>query len=275
MAYEMVDFRKDVIDACRTKPVVIDFWAPWCGPCRVLSPVIEKLANEARGAWNLVKINTDEHPEIAQQFAIQGIPAVKMVFEGKLVAEFTGALPETKIREWLKQHLPALPVEEEEDPEGISIESLIADGRREHALQFAAQLVKKDASSKENRAKLAMLYLPANAADAAKLIADAEESKFEIEREAVKTVLHLQSMLKEGFPDASNNAVKALFTDATAALFDERFEAALDLYIQVMMRDRSFDEDGARKACVAIFAMLTEVHPVAKNWRRRFSMALY
>ena len=103
----MDEFQTEVIDKSHDKPVVVDFWAPWCGPCRVLGPTIEKLARESEGAWRLVKINTDRYPELGQRFGVRGIPAVKMFRGGAVVAEFTGALPEPQVRQWLGEHLAA------------------------------------------------------------------------------------------------------------------------------------------------------------------------
>jgi len=98
-------FQEDVIETSHRKPVVVDFWAPWCGPCKMLGPVLDKMAKESEGAWRLVKINTDKHPQIAQRYGVRGIPAVKLFVDGELSDEFVGAMPESEVRKWLQPHL--------------------------------------------------------------------------------------------------------------------------------------------------------------------------
>lgn len=95
---------QEVIQKSHDKPVLVDFWAPWCGPCRVLGPTIERVAKDTKGAVRLVKINVDVHQSLAQRFQVQGIPAVKLFRNGEVVAEFAGAMPEPQLRQWLDEH---------------------------------------------------------------------------------------------------------------------------------------------------------------------------
>lgn len=100
-------FREDVIETSHKKPVLVDFWAPWCGPCRILGPTLEKLARESKGAWRLVKINSDKHPDLTRRFGVRGIPTVKAFVDGEVVDEFVGAMPEPELRRWLDRLLLA------------------------------------------------------------------------------------------------------------------------------------------------------------------------
>jgi len=271
MSFELNDFQKDVIEACRVKPVVIDFWAPWCGPCKQLGPVIEKLAGEAKGKWKLVKINTDKHPDLAAQFNVRGIPSVKMVYEGAIVAEFTGAQPESMIRNWLNENLPAAEGDEGDWQE--SVNERLAAGDRKAALNIA----EKHAGDGDDAlfAKLAMLSLPGSIKQAGKWIDRVgEKEKFDIEAEAMETVSHLKK-IKEGDISLNGSKLAPAYKQAVNDLFDEKFEEALEGFIQCLQADRQLDDDGPRKACIAIFQMLGDAHPLTQRYRRIFSMSLY
>jgi len=108
---ELIDFQSDVIEASKKAPVLVDFWAEWCGPCVYLSPTLEKLANEAGESWNLVKVNTESQQELAIQYGIRSIPNVKMFIDGEVAGEFIGALPEEDIKQWLELNIPEKEVE--------------------------------------------------------------------------------------------------------------------------------------------------------------------
>ncbi len=106
MNHEVSNFSAEVIERSRTSPVLVDFWAPWCGPCRSLKPVLEKLAGEAGDRWALVTVDVDLHPDLAERFGIRGIPNVKLFHAGEIAAEFSGALPEVTVSAWLDRNLP-------------------------------------------------------------------------------------------------------------------------------------------------------------------------
>ena len=103
---EVVDFQSDVIEASKTTPVLVDFWAEWCGPCVMLSPSLEKLANEAGDSWNLIKVNTESQQDLAIKYGIRSIPNVKLFVNGEIAGEFIGALPEEEIKRWLELNIP-------------------------------------------------------------------------------------------------------------------------------------------------------------------------
>jgi putative thioredoxin len=272
MAHELQDFNRDVVIQSKTTPVVIDFWAEWCGPCRTLTPVLEKLASEARGTWKLVKINTEEHRQIAAQFGIRSIPSVKMVYQGAIIAEFQGALPEPAVRKWLKDHLPA---DKDKEMETEMLQTLLQSGEREKARELCEKQL-REAENPEMRALLAMLNLPGEITRAEAMLANLQgDQKFEIERETLNTIRHINMLDTGTLADAGNPAAAQTYMNGIRAVFSGDYEKAIESFLDAMTRDRKLDDDGARKALIAIFTMLTDHHPLSIKYRRRFSMALY
>jgi putative thioredoxin len=267
MAYEVQNFDQDVLETSQQTPVIVDFWAPWCGPCQFLGPVIEKLAREADGQWQLVKVNSDQHPELSAQYRVQGIPAVKMFVEGQVAAEFTGALPEPAIRRWLAQHLPSASRKMLQQAQ-----QLTQADQPEAAAQLLEQVLAQEPQNAQAALALARLRLLAQPAQAAELLRLAER-----DGELLQTagqLAHLAQLLQPGEPLPPGPG-QAPMQAGLAALAQGDFAAALETFIQVVATQRSYHEKAAEKACLGIFAYLGEAHEITKQYRRRFSMALY
>ncbi len=274
MSYEVTDFQKDIVEASEKVPVVLDFWAEWCGPCRMIGPVLEKLAGEANGKWKLVKIDTEKNQQLAAQFGIRSIPAVKMVFQKSIVAEFTGALPEASVRKWLKENLPE--TEEEQSVKG-DVDTYLSQGDRLSARRVMEQYLQSEQGEQDDLVKMSLLYLPDELEKATQLSEQfRNEPKYELELQTLDTIIHL-AKVAAGEVEVKSNIKETADSYKLAAtyIFEQKYGQALDLFIDSLIKDRNMDEDGPRKACIAIFAMLGNTHPVTQNYRRRFSMALY
>lgn len=271
MAYDVSDFQTDVLDASHEAPVLVDFWAPWCGPCQQLGPTLERLASEASD-WTLVKVNTDENPNEARQFGVRGIPAVKLFVDGSVEAEFTGALPEHAIRKWLDEHLPS----EAKQHLGQAKEAL-ENGNTEAAIEALEAVLAADADHAEAKVLLARALAfrdPDRAHALASSAADIADPTLLQTREGVETIARLvaRADTPEDLPDEPGQAA---YRQAIAALADRDFDAALTHFIEVIRTNRDYDDDGARKACISLFTLLGPQHPATKAHRRTFDMALY
>ena len=271
MTYDVIDFQAEVIDASFEQPVVVDFWAPWCGPCRMLGPVLERLAGEQAGRWKLAKVNTDEQPELSMQFGIRGIPAVKMIANGQVVDEFVGAKPEHEVRRWLDEAIPS------PDRQDVGLaRQLLEAGEASGAEEVLDALLEQQPDHAEARFLLAKLVASRDLAQAAELLEgveppDAAGLQFK-EGIAALATMRAQAANPGALPEGP---ARAEYTDAATALAAGDLDTALGRFIAAIMRDRSYLDDAARKACLALFAVLGPLHPLTKKHRRMFEMALY
>jgi putative thioredoxin len=269
MSYEVVDFASEVIERSHSIPVLVDFWAEWCGPCKVLGPTLERLAAKSNGRWALAKVDTDKYPDLAATYGVRGIPNVKLFVDGAMLDEFTGALPEQAVVRWLEKALP--------DPfrhEIEKAEALIHAGSAGQARQILEDLLKKDSVNERARVVLAGTYLYGDREKALHLIGDIEEhSEHFAEVDALRTIAG--ALQKAGTPAVfSEEPVKSTYLAAIGDLALQKFDDALQKFIEVIRSNRYYDDDGARKICIAIFKFLGEEHPVTRSRRRAFSSAL-
>lgn len=266
MGFDVQNFQEDVIVASQEGPVVVDFWAPWCGPCRVLGPIIEKLAHEQADTWTLAKVNSDQFQAEAMQYGVRGIPSVKMFHKGEVIDEFTGALPESAIRQWLEKALPGETKALMKEAESLLEEGDLA-GARVH-LERILEREPTNPSAAGHMASLVALEDPDRAVQLADLAMTGEPRFVQIAT-AVRSLTELTS---EPYPDGAGAAT---YARAVLALRSGDPDSAVRDLIEVLKMDRYYGDDAARKLGVAIFTLVGPSHPVSKAHRRTFDMWLY
>jgi putative thioredoxin len=269
MDYEIKDFSIDVLQASFSKPILVDFWAEWCGPCRILGPILERSAARNNGEWILAKVNSDEHPELSAKYGIRSIPNVKLFYKGEVINEFIGALPEQAVTEWLKKNIP------NKYQDLLShAEALLSSGNENEAQHVLNELLRKDPQNTAIKILLAKISLFKNSQKALELINSVEETNEAAEMiNAIKTIAELIN--KNNNSTLTESPTKKLYLEAVNHLKEKRFELSLEKFIEIIRTDRSFGDDIARKSCIAIFKYLGEENEITTAYRKDFGRALY
>ena len=281
------EFGPKVMDASRDRPVIVDFWAPWCGPCKQLQPTIEKVVREAKGAVRLAKMNIDEHPDIAGQLGVQSIPAVVAFVDGRPADAFMGNVPESKVRAFIDKLVAAKPT-----PEMADMAEAVAEGQRllgenDHggAAELFGAILQREPGNLDALAGLGQCYVavgePAQAQALIDQLPEAERDKAPI------AALSKAIALAEAAEDLGDTAElqakveadpadhQARFDLATALAAAGRREDAVEQLITIVKADREWNEDGARRQLVDFFEAWGHKDPATLKGRRALSSVLF
>jgi len=277
------DFVRDVVEASRQVPVLVDFWAPWCGPCRQLTPVLEKAVRAAKGAVKLVKLNIDEHPQIPGQMGVQSIPAVFAFQDGKPIDGFMGALPESRVSDFIARLIG------QESDDGTSeleaAEAALAAGDVNSAAQIFGEVLQKDAESAEAAAGLARCYIKlGDLARAEQTLALVPPAK--ADGPAAASARAALDLAKKGADagdvaalraklDADPNDHQARFDLALALNAKGDREGALDALLAIVAKNRGWNDEAARKQLLQLFEAWGGADPVTVTGRQRLSSLLF
>ncbi|MGO6972382.1 thioredoxin [Rhizobium leguminosarum] len=281
------NFAKDVIEESRKQPVLVDFWAPWCGPCKQLTPVLEKVINEAKGRVRLVKMNIDDHPSIAGQLGIQSIPAVIAFVNGRPADGFMGAVPESQIQQFIDRIAGPPGADEAAEIEAVVAEAaeLLAAGNINEAAQLYGAVMQADPENAKALAGMAECMIAANQHQRAREILT--ELPEELAKDAgIQAVLmkleQIEEARKLGDPVALERELAANPDDHEARIklakirnVEGRRDEAADHLLLIMRKDRAFDDDGARRQLLQFFEVWGFKDPATVAARRKLSAMLF
>lgn len=274
------NFQQIVIEGSQHAPVLVDFWASWCGPCKVLKPVLEKLAEEYQGKFILAKLETDANQELASQFAIRGVPTVKAFVEGKVVDEFSGALPESQVRNFIDKLIPS-----PSELLRLQARDLREAGEAAAALNLLREAHNLDPQNDPVRIALAALLFEVGELEPAQALLDklslAASQQTETQALAARIAFARQA---EDLPDrkileqrlsADPDDLAARLQLANLHITQQEYEPALEQLLAMIRIDPHYQDDIARKTMLSVFALLGGSGEVVTRYRKRLSSVLH
>ena len=275
------NFDSAVIEGSESAPVLVDFWAPWCGPCRALGPILEKLAAEYEGRFTLAKINSDENPDLSARYGVRGIPNVKAFVNGDIVDEFSGALSEREVRAFLDRVVPG-PAQALRD-EAHAVYTQTRDAKR--ALDLLASASELDPANAEVGIERAAILADCERYEEARAAIDSLPPLAQMDDRvgALKAKLDLadgaaaapsEAVLSERIA-ANANDLEARLQLGHALVARKDYRAALEHLLHIVGRDRSFCDDIARKTMLKVFELLGSDDPLVPEFRRKLASAMH
>lgn len=271
-------FEREVIEASKSTPVVVDFWAPWCGPCRVLKPILEKLVSEYGGRFKLAKVNSDENQEIAAAYGIRSIPDVMAFKDGKPVSQFLGAIPESQVRAFIDALIPT-----PSEIERARATELREAGDLAGAVEALRKALELDAANDPARLDLAELLVELKRVDEAEAALTAVQPNIDWDERLATLRAALAFARSAGSASeaelkpklAANSADhEARFALASLYAGSKHYREALDELLEIVRRNRNWKDGAARKQILAIFNLAEKQPELVSEYRRKLASAL-
>jgi putative thioredoxin len=264
-------FAEEVLARSGTTPVVVDFWAPWCGPCRTLGPLLEKLAQEARGAFVLAKINVDDNPGLATRYGVQGIPAVRAFRDAQVVEAFSGAQPEGRVREFLRKVAPTAADQALEAAKGLL--AIRQWARAEAALRQVLEHQPNNSVAALGLVKA--LLAQGHGCEATALLDDFPSGDQAPMAEKLRPLAQLLCEVETPDGAVAEGDLEAQYYQSARLLARGQLEAGMDGLLEVLRQDKRYRKGEPRQVMVAVFELLGEDDPTTPQYRRELASVLY